>query len=97
MNHRINDLFATKIKEYFHLCTHGVKLRKIFLEFNPRIVNILTENKTIDKKNLTAAGRGEYAPLASNDNAEGKAKNRRIEIILTPKLDEISKMLEDLN
>ena len=59
------------------------------------IVTILSENKTIDKKNLTAAGRGEYAPIASNDTNEGKAKNRRIEIILTPKLDEISKMLEE--
>ncbi len=60
------------------------------------IVNILGENKAIDKKNLTAAGRGEYAPLKSNDTAEGKAKNRRIEIILTPKLDEISKLLNDI-
>jgi chemotaxis protein MotB len=60
------------------------------------IVNILSENKAINKKSLTAAGRGEYAPLASNETAEGKAKNRRIEIILTPKLDEISKMLNDL-
>ncbi|RZK11082.1 MAG: cell envelope biogenesis protein OmpA [Flavobacterium sp.] len=60
------------------------------------IVGILTENKAINKQNLTAAGRGEYSPLASNDTAEGKAKNRRIEIILTPKLDEISKMLNEL-
>lgn len=60
------------------------------------IVNILAENKDIIKQNLTAAGRGEYAPLASNETAEGKAKNRRIEIILTPKLDEISKMLNEL-
>ena len=60
------------------------------------IVNILSENKSINKQNLTAAGRGEYAPLAPNDTAEGKAKNRRIEIILTPKLDEISKMLNEL-
>ena len=60
------------------------------------IVNILSENKAIDKKNLTAAGRGEYAPLKSNDTAEGKAKNRRIEIILTPKLDEISKLMSEL-
>lgn len=60
------------------------------------IVNILMQNKTIDKKNLTAAGRGEFAPLVPNDTAEGKAKNRRIEIILTPKLDEISKMLNAL-
>jgi len=60
------------------------------------IVNILSDNKAVKKENLTAAGRGEFAPLMSNDTAEGKAKNRRIEIILTPKLDEISKMLNDL-
>ncbi len=59
------------------------------------IVNILGENGGIQKKNLTAAGRGEYAPIMSNDTPEGKAKNRRIEIILTPKLDEISKMLNE--
>jgi len=59
------------------------------------IVTILGENKSIDKKNLTAAGRGEFAPIATNDTTEGKAKNRRIEIILTPKLDEISKMLNE--
>lgn len=60
------------------------------------IVNILSENKGINKENLTAAGRGEFAPLKANDSPENKAKNRRIEIILTPKLDEISKMLNDL-
>ncbi len=60
------------------------------------IVNILVENKTIDKKNLTAAGRGEHAPLISNETVEGKSKNRRIEIILTPKLDEISKLLNEM-
>lgn len=60
------------------------------------IVNILSENKGIDKRNLTAAGRSEYAPLAENDSAEGKAKNRRIEIILTPKLDEISKLMSEM-
>ena len=59
------------------------------------IVNILCENSGIRKQNLTAAGRGEFAPILSNDNNEGKAKNRRIEIILTPKLDEISKMLNE--
>ena len=59
------------------------------------IVTILGENNGIRKQNLTAAGRGEYAPLIRNDTPEGKAKNRRIEIILTPKLDEISKMLNE--
>lgn len=60
------------------------------------IVNILSENKGIDKKNLTAAGRGEFAPLATNETADGKAKNRRIEIILTPKLDEITKLMNEI-
>lgn len=60
------------------------------------IVNILTENGSITKDNLTAAGRGEYAPIATNATAEGKAKNRRIEVILTPKLDEISKLLNEI-
>ena len=60
------------------------------------IVQILRENENIKPENLTAAGRGEYAPVATNDTAEGKAKNRRIEVILTPKLDEISKLLNDI-
>ncbi len=60
------------------------------------IVEIIRENKGVDPKNLTAAGRGEYAPVASNETSEGKSKNRRIEIILTPKLDEISKMLNEI-
>ncbi|WP_431110810.1 OmpA family protein [Winogradskyella poriferorum] len=60
------------------------------------IVNILRENNAINPENLTAAGRGEYAPVASNDSAEGRAKNRRIEVILTPKLDEISKLLNEI-
>ncbi|AXG75235.1 cell envelope biogenesis protein OmpA [Flavobacterium arcticum] len=60
------------------------------------IVTIIKDNKGVDPKNLTAAGRGEYAPVASNETAEGKSKNRRIEIILTPKLDEISKMLNEI-
>jgi len=61
------------------------------------IVTILSENKKINKQSLTAAGRGEFSPLGNNSTAEGKAKNRRIEIILTPRLDEISKMLNDIN
>lgn len=60
------------------------------------IVSILAENNQINKQSLTAAGRGEFAPLAPNDTSEGKAKNRRIEIILTPQLDEISKMLNEM-
>jgi chemotaxis protein MotB len=60
------------------------------------IVGIFRENKGINPQNLTAAGRGEFAPLTMNDSPDGKSKNRRIEIILTPKLDEISKMLNEI-
>lgn len=59
------------------------------------IVNILRDNPSINPENLTAAGRGEYAPVATNSTSEGRAKNRRIEVILTPKLDELSKLLND--
>jgi chemotaxis protein MotB len=60
------------------------------------IVNILTQNSGIPKDNLTAAGRGEYAPVAPNTNSTGRSKNRRIEVILTPKLDEIAKLLNEI-
>jgi chemotaxis protein MotB len=61
------------------------------------IVAILSENSKVNKQNLTAAGRSEFSPLASNTTAEGKSKNRRIEIILTPRLDEIAEMLNEIN
>ena len=60
------------------------------------IVNILTQNASIPKDNLTAAGRGEYAPVSTNSTSEGRSKNRRIEVILTPKLDEIAKLLNEI-
>ncbi len=56
------------------------------------IVRILSD-KQIDPKRLTAAGRGEYMPRATNDTPEGKASNRRTEIILSPKLDELMQLL----
>ncbi len=60
------------------------------------IVDILMENKKIVPKRLTAAGRGEYSPIASNKNSEDKAKNRRIEIILTPDLGELVDFLNEV-
>jgi len=59
------------------------------------VLKLLLKNGNINPQNLTAAGKGEFAPLASNTTEEGKAKNRRIEVVLTPKLDEISKLLSE--
>jgi chemotaxis protein MotB len=58
------------------------------------IVRVL-ENSNVSEKQITAAGRGEFVPIASNNSKEGKAKNRRIEIILSPNLDEIAKLLTE--
>lgn len=58
------------------------------------IVKILINNSSIDPKRLTAAGRSKYVPVDEADTKEAKAKNRRTEIILTPKLDELLKILD---
>lgn len=58
------------------------------------VVNILLENDNILAENLTAAGRSEFVPIASNSSAEGRAANRRIEVVLSPSLDEITSLLE---
>lgn len=58
------------------------------------VVKIITQNSSTDPKRLTAAGRGEFFPLDDSRTKEARAKNRRTEIILTPKLDELLKVLE---
>ncbi len=59
------------------------------------IVEILRQNNAIDPQNLTAAGRGEHLPVATNETSEGRSKNRRIEVILEPKLDEVTKLINE--
>lgn len=58
------------------------------------VVQALQHNYGIDPKRLTAAGRGEYNPIASNDTADGKTRNRRTQIIITPKLDQFMDLIE---
>ena len=59
------------------------------------IVRIITSNSNISMDRLTAAGRGEFVPSAENTTKEGRRANRRIEIILTPKLDDLYQLLEN--
>jgi chemotaxis protein MotB len=58
------------------------------------IVRILTNDYKIGPTRLTASGKGEFFPKADNETTEGRAKNRRTEIILSPKLDELMKLLK---
>ena len=57
------------------------------------VVQYLQNNYGVDPKRLTAGGRGEYNPLASNNTEVGKQRNRRTQIIITPKLDEFMDLI----
>ena len=58
------------------------------------VVQALQTRYGVDPKRLTAAGRGEYNPVASNDSAVGKQRNRRTQIIITPKLDQFMDLID---
>ena len=58
------------------------------------VVQALQNQYGVDPKRLTAGGRGEYNPLASNDTSVGKQRNRRTQIIITPKLDQFMDLID---
>ncbi len=58
------------------------------------IVKIIITNSKVSPERLSASGRSEYVPVDKAKTSEARAKNRRTEIILTPKLDELFKMME---
>lgn len=57
------------------------------------VVQSLQNNYGVEPKRLTAGGRGEYNPIAGNDSPDGKARNRRTQIIITPKLDQFMELI----
>lgn len=57
------------------------------------VVRILTEEYEVNPLQILPCGRGEHMPVADNETAEGRARNRRTEIIMAPKLDELYKLL----
>ncbi len=58
------------------------------------VVQYLQDKYGVDPKRLTAGGRGEYNPVASNDTEVGKQRNRRTQIIITPKLDQFMELID---
>jgi chemotaxis protein MotB len=58
------------------------------------VVRFLTESEKVESVRMTATGKGEFQPLAENTSADGRSKNRRIEIVLSPKLDELYDLIK---
>lgn len=58
------------------------------------VVQALQNDYGVDPKRLTAAGRGEYNPIADNNTAVGRQRNRRTQIIITPKLDQFMDLID---
>jgi len=58
------------------------------------VVRFLTETENVPGIRLTATGKGEFQPLGSNSTADGRSKNRRIEIVLSPRLDELYDLIK---
>lgn len=58
------------------------------------IVRILTGTYSVDPTRVTASGRSKYEPVDTNETPDGRSRNRRTEIILAPKLDELMRLLE---
>ena len=58
------------------------------------VVKVLTKNQSLNPLQLTAAGRAEFVPIASNETKQGRSSNRRIEMILSPNLDDLFDLLD---
>lgn len=82
-----------------HTDTVPIKLRfqdnwALSVARSTAVLRILTQNYQMDPKRFTASGRSQYEPVADNDSSEGRALNRRTEIILAPNLSELMNIIE---
>jgi len=59
------------------------------------VVKVLLKNPTLNPLQLTAAGRAEFVPIENNKTSDGRSANRRIEMILSPNLDDLFELLEE--
>ena len=58
------------------------------------VVRYLTDDQKIENSRITATGKGEFQPLATGNAADVRSRNRRIEIVLSPKLDELYNLIK---
>ena len=85
------------LNKYKRMAQEEVKNHKIFLDKTPELkahIQELQNKYGVNPSRLSAAGRGEYNPVSDNDTAEGRAKNRRTQIIITPKLDQFLDLID---
>ena len=59
------------------------------------VVRYLTDEQKIDSDRITATGKGQFQPVATGNTAEARSRNRRIEIVLSPKLDELYNLIKE--
>jgi hypothetical protein len=82
---------------YFYAELKPKQMKKIFFAMIPVVLVLILNSCAADYKitptRLTASGKGEFFPKDDNTTPEGRARNRRTEIILSPKLDELMKLL----
>ena len=95
-SYEINDRAAETLSKIAKIIT-DYKDYDVLIEGNTdnasSVVQALQTKYGVDPKRLTAGGRGEYNPLQSNDTELGKQRNRRTQIIITPKLDEFMELI----
>jgi len=82
-----------------HTDSVGIKTKykdnwELSVERSTAIVRLLTNTYGVNPARVTASGRSKYEPVDTNETAEGRQRNRRTEIILSPRLDELMKLLE---
>ena len=58
------------------------------------VVRYLADEQKIESNRITATGKGEYQPIAAGNTADARSRNRRIEIVLSPKLDELYDLIK---
>ncbi len=93
----------TEIDVYIEGHTDNVPIKTVVYQDNwdlsviraTSVVRILTEVYGVAPLQIQPCGRGEFKPVATNESAEGRAKNRRTEIIMAPRLDKLFEMLQN--
>lgn len=96
----LKDNYDININIEGHTDTVPIKIRfqdnwALSVARSTSIVRILTQDYGLDPVRVTASGRSQYEPVADNLTPEGRAKNRRTEIILAPKLDELMNLINE--